>query len=487
MTQHPQWLYRWEAKGIQRYILQSDRLRHLRGASNAVVALGEAARERALRAKGSVEQSTAGVGVYAFPDLAALREMAEGWPAEASTLCPGLQIAHGWLRTDTATADVLSQLVRRVAADRNRPAPVLPEAGPFIERAPRTGRPAVSRRDDEVLDAALARFADETADAKDRLAEEFGLQGELQEDLQRWPEGYVAVIHADGNGVGRRVERMGLADLHTFSQDLQKATRAAARTAVATVESARRQMGGARWDTLPLRPIVLGGDDVTVIVHAELALDFVTSYLEAFERETSARKAIAGGQPLRAAAGIAFVNRKFPFAHAHELAESLAKAAKRTSRERSLLLFHRVTTSSIDDWDAIRERELGGGVLAYGPYGLVAGDPEPSVAGLTRLADVVRGARVGRGALRGWVGLVLEEASRGRGSSTRSEARWDRIREVLTERKAWGPLHQALESVGAGPEAFRRPGPGADIRGATPVFDALTLNALGARLHRGEH
>jgi hypothetical protein len=37
---------------------------------------------------------------------------------------------------------------------------------------------------------------------------------------------------------------------------------------------------------LPFRPIVLGGDDLTIIVKSEFALNFTEEFLKAFEQET---------------------------------------------------------------------------------------------------------------------------------------------------------------------------------------------------------
>jgi hypothetical protein len=482
-TDHP-WLYRWEAKGIQRYILQSNRLVHLRGASNAIVALGEEARERAGGHGATVLQSTAGIGVYAFPTLAGLRAFAETWPMLVETAhCPGLQIAHGWLPASGDEVADLRALVERVAADRNRPRASFPEPGPLVERAARTGRAATRREDGEELDRALQTFAEGAPEDKDSLARSFGFEqgADIEGDLANWPAGYVAVVHADGNGVGARVKDLGLARLGAFSRALAEATRAAAEQAAASLGEQRHHLrdGGRLGDKLPFRPIVLGGDDITAIVPARVALDFTVRYLRAFEEETARRGEIAAGEPLRAAAGIAFVNRKFPFSEALTLAEALVKGAKARSRERSLLLFHRVTTTVSGDWATIRAQELANGLFAYGPYGIADGAPEPAIAKLDELRKRMRDLPVGRGAFRGWAGIVSAQGA-GNAGDDRAARRWNRIRELLHRERQLARLDAALSAVGAGEDAFRAADDGPR---ATPIFDALTLGALGTELH----
>jgi hypothetical protein len=482
-TDHP-WLYRWEAKGIQRYILQSNRLVHLRGASNAIVALGEEASDRAKAQGATVLQSTAGVGVYAFPTLAALRAFAEAWPMTVETAhCPGLQVAQGWLQASGHEVADLRNLVERVAADRNRPRASFPEPGPLVERAARTGRAATRRDDGEELDRALQKFAEGSAEDRDSLAQSFGFErgSDIEADLANWPTGYIAVVHADGNGVGARVKDLGLARLGAFSAALAEATQAAAKTAAKTIPDLQTWLrdDGRLASKLPFRPIVLGGDDITAIVPARIALDFTVRYLRAFEEETAKRGDIAGGEPLRAAAGIAFVNRKFPFSDALSLAEALVKGAKARSRDRSLLLFHRVTTTVSGEWSDIRDQELARGLFAFGPYSVSGDGPEPSVERLDKLRARMQGLPVGRGAFRGWAGLVSTEGAAAAGDD-RAARRWNRIRELLGKRTQGALLDDALGALGVSADGFRPAAPGPR---ATPIYDALTLAALGVELH----
>ncbi len=144
---------------------------------------------------------------------------------------------------------------------------------------------------------------------------------------------------------------------------------------------------------IPVVPVILGGDDATVITDATYALPFTEKFLTAFEEETGKDELLkylgpesrrgkgegaksgaenAGnndengnpkstgkkqGGPMTAAAGIAIVRRKFPFHIAYDLAERLIKSAKALGKtkgaECSTLNFHVLFDSTVLDPDEL--------------------------------------------------------------------------------------------------------------------------------------
>ncbi len=162
----------------------------------------------------------------------------------------------------------------------------------------------------------------------------------LDEDAEtKW----LAVIHADGNGLGqifinleehiegdKTSDRNYIDQFRKFSLALDVCTRKAFIQALETFPVNQRQ-------PLPLVPLVLGGDDLTVVCDAQYALAFTHRFLTAFEQETQAADVISKiaahafginiGQ-LSACAGVAIVKPHFPFSTAYQLAEELAKSAK---------------------------------------------------------------------------------------------------------------------------------------------------------------
>lgn len=445
------WLYRYESKGIQRWILDSNQLRDLAAGSVLVEALVATARERINRAGGAVIAAAAGGATARFENRESLAAFAAEWPMYVAHFAPGLQVVQAWVEEPQTLTDLHELLAQR----RNTPpAPEL-EAGPLVARAGRTGLPAVDVPEELRRRRPWQYTWDAAAVAKERcrankravVGSELFESIKLEEDIENWPESPVAVLHADGSGVGLRLQNVTLAALPAFSAALSEATRAATRAAVEKLPE--------RHGRRVARPVVVGGDDLTFILPAADALDFAQHWLSAFEAETESRRATLGGARLHAGAGMVFVHRAFPFATAYEHAEQECRAAKRDASGNdgrpvaSALRFRRITTSRVAD--------------------------SPHACGTWRLEliDALReltaaAAALPRGALRTWLGLL------DRGDPKR-DALWRRTREVADPRR-WRHFERALEAAGADPASglFRNQQPAPDER-ATPLRDALAL------------
>lgn len=79
---------------------------------------------------------------------------------------------------------------------------------------------------------------------------------------------------------------------------------------------------------LPLRPILLGGDDLTFVCDGRIALDLAETALKVFEKGS-----IPHLGNITACAGVAMARVHAPFARAYELAEKLCASAKRMLKE----------------------------------------------------------------------------------------------------------------------------------------------------------
>lgn len=214
----------------------------------------------------------------------------------------------------------------------------------------------------------------------------------LDELEKLFDESYLAVIQADGNGLGQIVlafDQWLDADedyfdaLRAFSLELEEATEKAF---LAGIQAAAKE--AARGGITPIVPLLLGGDDVTVVAGANAALPFLTAFLSAFEQETAAGPTLArvaqkalGAPRLGISAGVAFVKSHFPFALAHQLAEALMQSAKSVKNKCrhpanghpypcSSFDFHVLMDASGSDLKTIRGRRTGsdGCRLWGGPY-----------------------------------------------------------------------------------------------------------------------
>src|SRR5690606_24518550 len=92
---------------------------------------------------------------------------------------------------------------------------------------------------------------------------------------------------------------------------------------------------------LPLRPLILGGDDVVLLCHCEYAFDFVRAVAERFaveskaaaENHTDGQLWPGSGNELSISAGVLFTNSQMPLHAAIPYTEDLLKNAKRVYRQ----------------------------------------------------------------------------------------------------------------------------------------------------------
>lgn len=147
-------------------------------------------------------------------------------------------------------------------------------------------------------------------------------------------DAFIAVIHADGNGMGRRVEQIYekcgdwascCRTLRRFSEGIQQDFERAFR---ATVEAVIAQ--GYPAEKLPIRPVVLAGDDVCFVTAGNIGLECARVFLEKLSEMENREQP---EQPYAACAGVAIVHKKYPFHQAYALAEELCSSAKRFGAE----------------------------------------------------------------------------------------------------------------------------------------------------------
>ncbi|MBL7487452.1 hypothetical protein I6A60_05905 [Frankia sp. AgB1.9] len=201
---------------------------------------------------------------------------------------------------------------------------------------------------------------------------------------------WVAVVHADGNGLGEVFLGLGaeIADrsarecadiLRDFSAAVEAATVDAYLAAVdelvrlGLLRAERTGRDAALDDPLSrfraeVLPLILGGDDLTVVCEGKVALAFTAAYLRALEERTQVRLgAVVNEYRLRperarkltAKAGVAIVKRSYPFSSAYHLAESLmdeARQVKTRTTGASGLAFHVLYDTAAADLDALRAR-----------------------------------------------------------------------------------------------------------------------------------
>ncbi len=127
---------------------------------------------------------------------------------------------------------------------------------------------------------------------------------------------------------------------------------------------------------LPIRPVILGGDDVTFVCDGKLGIYFAEIFIKKFEEAKIADK------NLTACAGVAIIKTKYPFYRGYWLAERLCANAKSKRKEEgsaaSFFDFHVAlggvagSLKMIRTWDF--EQRLRGSLL-YRPFKIVPKEP----------------------------------------------------------------------------------------------------------------
>jgi len=396
-----QYAYLFEARGIQRFLFASGKLKDMQGGSElldyicADGGLLDQVLEK-LNLSPKAPRNAGGVFYLVFDQQQDAQRFQAVWRIACANWIPGVEQVDT-LSYGEKARDAIKNGLNLLRTQRNQINADLPRPGPLSERSPRTGLAAVQNIKGESLDAATAKQrVFERTDTEASLAQRF-----LNENKVFWPTDFeesapkdrrfplddrrlVGLIHADGNGLGELLRVLNSACQNaedatyiklykTFSDGLTSATLGAARDASKAVllPAAIDIDHGNRL--LPARPLVLGGDDLTIVTRADLALPYTQVFLKAFEQHSrtsmdtlraefeKAGLTDAGVQlpeHLTACAGISYMKCSQPFLAGHDLAESLCKRAKDASRKArasdqdlmpSSIAFHKVQDSLLED------------------------------------------------------------------------------------------------------------------------------------------
>lgn len=203
--------------------------------------------------------------------------------------------------------------------------------------------------------------------AKERLIREVLEQAEWKgldvpsdfDDLGRTKgeASFIAVVHTDGNGMGKRVENVGekakdnrewINKMREFSESIYNANINAMEKTVEQIlwkiNADEKELKDDRKETFalsqnehktetyfPFRPLIFGGDDLTFVCDGRIALSLTAFYVKELVKKDADGDFIyklSDGKPIYARAGVSIIKSHYPFSRAYKLAEKLAKSAK---------------------------------------------------------------------------------------------------------------------------------------------------------------
>lgn len=305
-----------------------------------------------------------------------------------------------------------------LAASINSPVSFFPISSAIIQSSPRTGLPAVkinlddsrfknrdilaqdlisdrfSRRPDQNSRIIYNKFMFAKSDEDNQtLAEQFlkmFLKNTCSENEDNDPDLDIALIHLDGNSIGNTLtkirEILKQASDETYTYMMRKFSDTISECTVESVKLALKDLYEQNDRKIFLfRPIVLGGDDVTLMISPSMAADFCIKYTTYFETKT--KEALfnlnkefkeKGGtdtftgniENLTASGGVLYQKSNHPYSNCISLTEELADKAKALTKDTdqyrnksvgpAAVAMFRISSSTIDELDDLfsRSREF---------------------------------------------------------------------------------------------------------------------------------
>lgn len=376
------YLYGAAVQGIQNFIFQTDKLKRIGKASEIVEEICttvfkdfEKNGESVVRAAGNIK--------HLFYDRKSCEKAVKDFPRKVMEMAPGITISQAVVKMDgdfDTFSKAIDELERLLHIQRNKPIRPLNIGLTGIYHAQDTGLPI-----DELY---KDNSKQESESALKLYKNSFGIylrHNQIAYNIEEITENndWIAVIHADGNGVGKIVQAIGKdsESLKQFSEALDNVTKLSAQFAFNAV---KERFNGSK--IIPIRPIILGGDDITIICRANIAIDYTKAFISSFEENSKQQlgtlltKNKLPFNCLTVCAGISYVKSSYPFHYGVRLADSLCSRAKNDAKKKenlvnelapSCLIFHKVQDSFIEDYQTIIERELttkDGATFEFGPY-----------------------------------------------------------------------------------------------------------------------
>ena len=400
--------------GIQSFIFSSNRLKDVVGGSELVSQA--TSRQGWIKELGYKKNVIVGAGgnlLLQFENKEEAKTFAAKFSRKALKEAPGLEVALVHHKYDTGQlAQAIQEIQIKIENHKLERCPSVPLLGlgvtascresqrptvaPNVEGEPIAGEVAVRRQDTYQKQQRWLNFLPcnyKTFEPGKGAPVELTFPLELDDLGRSYGDlSLMGVVHIDGNGIGQKLKcwlneqvEQGEDDGNVcnaykdLSHELDNIAERVFKTLIDRIIPAIKwedETGYTLWSEvlqsgfplyckklqlfLPIRPILLGGDDMTFVCDGRIALDLAATALAEFEK-ISALDQIGS---VKACAGVALVKTHTPFARAYKLAESLCISAKHMLQEqdwtdRSALDWHIGLSSPSETLNALRQRQYG--------------------------------------------------------------------------------------------------------------------------------
>ena len=462
------YIYGASVQGIQGFIFQTNSLKDIVGGSELVEKVCTSLFTSQFLQGATEIIGAAGNIKCVYDDPRECQKTVLEFPKTVMEEAPGITISQAVVKVTEEEfknhfSKCMDELEKKLKIQRNKPSKSMTVGYMGVERSRTTGLPATQIEQQEFLDEgtyqkrklsmggkATISLTEKSLGINDLSPKNIALNIENLTGKNDW----IAIIHADGNGLGQVVAKFSssLDKLKDFSNKLNDATLQAAHAAFKKVYTAKDYIQ--KSTVFPFRPVVLGGDDMTMICKASLAIEYTKIYLQEFEEATKQKLGAENG--LTACAGIAFVKSSYPFHYGYDLAETLCSQAKKVSKSPliqkdspnppSSLMFYKVQGSFIESYDKMLEKEKTpqkGISFNFGPYFLHPAESYWSIDELEKSAASLHGkeGNMVKTGIRKWMSAMHQDLGQAQQAAERNYS-------ILTEytkpifKKATSPVQR---------------------------------------------
>ncbi|GHV37303.1 hypothetical protein FACS1894187_13680 [Synergistales bacterium] len=397
----------YDTVGIQDYIFSSNKLAENIGASKLVADIfGETLCEvivevtkkplpdwrngAALNAKLSAEIIYQGGGnaYVAFRDKDdqksdnTFQEVTKKFLTRVSKQARGVGIAVAAVETsfgDTYKSD-FKKLNKRLALVKGGfNVPVFAGSQPITKQSGRTGLPTIAKVEVKDKDEYLSQSQELKRDRYAAYKKETETYIDDFDDLtfEKGTDSLIAIIHADGNNMGSRIKTFmeqekfnnyseAVPNIRKLSTSIDKCYKEARERAIDAFKKKyaeyiadleKKPSNKELYEAPPLLEFIGDGDDTTLVIGGQFALDFATRLLREIENTPEESRPFTGVTPT-ACAGVVIFHSHYPFSEAYKLAEALCGNAKKPSRDNdgSYIDFHLHQSGGVSDLSVLREK-----------------------------------------------------------------------------------------------------------------------------------
>lgn len=401
-----------EVSQKQNYIFRTNKLKENIGASMIIREVTEDLPDQFLGGTGgSVVFKGGGKSVFEFDSVGMATEFIKGITLHVLQQYPGAELfaaSHDYDPDNDSLMDSVNSLYGKLENKKQARRSSFELYGLGMEQRsadsqlPAAGRDESGRLISAECMAKIKKAAGQEEFFKDVLPDAVGYRfanGFDEMGGTKNVKNMIAVIVIDGNKMGDKITRftsnfnkaakkktpkernaMYRKEFGVLSKDLDDKYHKAVKNAAGTIAqqlhdelAAGRLSPNYRKDgklILPMRPLILSGDDICIVCDARIGIQLATEILHNIDKQTV--KVKGDNMPLHACAGVAMVRTSYPFFRAHELAEELCNNAKAmlplNADDDSALDFTIIQGEIAGSLSEIREEHYRGGELTAKPY-----------------------------------------------------------------------------------------------------------------------